>query len=78
MRQLEYTIFITNNRASRQLWGKENLVKHIEMIEMIVASNSNTSKTLKVNIASKRVFDKLSNDIQVDGLCTCASLIIDI
>ena len=24
------------------------------------------------------VFDKLSNDIQVDRLCTCGSLVIDV
>ena len=28
MRQLVYVMFITNNRASFHLWGKENLVKH--------------------------------------------------
>ena len=28
MRQLVYTIFISNNRASFHLWWKENLVKH--------------------------------------------------
>ena len=25
-----------------------------------------------------RVFDKLSNDMQVDRLCTCGSLVIDV
>ena len=28
MRQLVYTMFISNNRASFHLWCKENLVKH--------------------------------------------------
>ena len=28
MRQLVYSIFISNNRASAHLWWKENLVKH--------------------------------------------------
>ena len=44
-------------------------------------STNNTSKTVRVNIAFnlfKRVFDKLSNDIQVDRLCTCGSLAIDL
>ena len=27
MRQLVYTMFISNNRASFPLWGKENLVR---------------------------------------------------
>ena len=38
---------------------------------------------VRVNIASKnpdflRVFDKLSNDIQVDSLCFCGFLVIDV
>ena len=45
-------------------------------------SNSNISKTVRVNIAFKdfhlRLFDKLSNNIQIDRLCTCASLFIDV
>ena len=49
-------------------------------------SNSNISKTLRVNIDFKkktttffkRVFDKLSNDIQLDRLRTCNSRVIDI
>ena len=28
MRQLVYTMFITNNRALFHVWGKENLVKY--------------------------------------------------
>ena len=28
MRQLIYTIFISNNHTSIHLWGKENMVKH--------------------------------------------------
>ena len=28
MKQLAYTMFISNNRASFHLWSKENLVKH--------------------------------------------------
>ena len=28
MRQLVHTMFISNNRGSFHLWGKENLVKH--------------------------------------------------
>ena len=31
MRQLIYTMFISNNRRSFHLWGKENLVKHQEV-----------------------------------------------
>ena len=44
-------------------------------------SNSNISKTVRVNNAFnlfKRVFDKLSNGIQIDRLCTCGSLVIDV
>ena len=37
---------------------------------------------MRINIAFtitfKRVFDKLSNDIEVDRLCTCDSLVIDV
>ena len=28
MRQVVYTMFVSNNRASFHLWGKENLVKN--------------------------------------------------
>ena len=45
-------------------------------------SKSNMLKTVRINIAFpitfKRVFDKLSNDIKVDRLCTCDSLVIDV
>ena len=51
-----------------------------------LASNSNILQTVRVNIAFKtfkkelfsRVFDRLSNDIQVDKLCTCGSVLIDV
>ena len=45
-------------------------------------SNSNISKTVRVNTALTRwflrVFDKLSNDIQVDRLFSCGSVVIDV
>ena len=45
-------------------------------------SNSNISKRVRVNIAFtrtfQRVFEKLFNDIQVDRLCTCGTLVIDV
>ena len=41
--------------------------------------SSNISKTVKVGILFiRRIFNKLSNDIQVDRLCTCGSLVIDV
>ena len=45
--------------------------------------DSNISKTVRVNIAFaliifKRIFNKLSNGIQVDTLCTCGSQVIDL
>ena len=33
MRQLVYTMFISNNRASFHLWWKKNLVKHKKVSE---------------------------------------------
>ena len=33
MRQLIYTMFIKNNRASFRLWGNENLVKHEKVLK---------------------------------------------
>ena len=42
-------------------------------------SNSNILKTVIVNIAfTLRVLDKLSNDMQVDRLCSCSSIVIDV
>ena len=47
-----------------------------------LASSSNISKTVRVNIAFVkvllRVVDKLSNDRQVDKSCTCGSQLIDV
>ena len=45
--------------------------------------DSNISKTVRVNIAFalnilKRIFNKLSNGIQVDTICTCVSQVIDV
>ena len=39
---------------------------------------SNESKHCLQRNPFKRVFDKLSSDIQVDRLCTCGSLVIDV
>ena len=45
-----------------------------------VYSNNNISKSVKVNDTlkkwNKRVFNKFSNDVQIDRLCTCRSLVI--
>ena len=39
----------------------------------------NTDLALKRNISKTvRVFGKVSNDIQVDRLCPCGSLVIDV
>ena len=45
-------------------------------------SSSNISKTVRVNVVFtqnifERIFDKLSNDTQVDRLCTYGPPIID-
>ena len=44
--------------------------------------SSNISKTVKVNVAFtehfQRVFSKLFNDMQVDRLYTCGSVVIDV
>ena len=39
-------------------------------------SNSNIFKTVRVNI--NKLFDKLSNGMQVDRLCACGSQVIDV
>ena len=41
-------------------------------------SKSNISKTVRVNITFKRIFDKLSSGMPVDKLCTCGSQVIDV
>ena len=46
-------------------------------------SNSNVAKTVKVNVVFMRTyfkfsFDKLSNGMQVDRLCTFGSQVIDV
>ena len=43
-------------------------------------SNSNISKTVRVNtlFAKKMDFNKFSNNIQVDRLCICSFLVIDV
>ena len=46
-------------------------------------SNSNISKTVRVTLnftknVFQRIFNMLSNDMQVDRLCTCGSLVIDV
>ena len=46
-------------------------------------SDINISKTVGVNNAFirnflKRIFNKLSNDMQVDRLCSCDSRVIDV
>ena len=41
-----------------------------------LSSDSNILNALMVKIM-QRIFAKLANDIQVDRLCTCGSLVID-
>ena len=47
-----------------------------------LSSDSNISKTVRVNIPFanifKRIFNKLSNGMQADRLCTCGFQVIDV
>ena len=57
-------------------------VTHLAGNNTELPSNSNILKTVRVNIVFTKIFflkiDKLSNDIQVDRICTCGSSVIDV
>ena len=52
-------------------------VPHCAVDNTVPPSDSNISKTVGVNVC-KRIFNKLSNGVQVDGPCSCDSQVIDV
>ena len=59
MRQFLYTIFITNNNTSFHLWWKKNLVKHPNIMKMIVGLVSRGECGLIFISASFKVLQNL-------------------
>ena len=64
---LKYSIFLTLSLPVRR-WAEANID---------LPSNSNISKQVRVNVAFTSLFDKLSDDMQVDRPCTCSFLATD-
>ena len=72
----------TNTYFKKHLLTLSLPVPHWAGDTTILPTNSNSSKTVRVNVAFtdlfERTFEKLPNGMQVDGLCICCSQVTDV